>query len=770
MILAHGSSGGGVGKSSFGRTRLYEEYPVKNVIVLVVVVVLAPTLLEAEVLLREDFEGDKHQALRITHTDGGDIKVHHRGVSDEKAFGGKRSFKIDLTIPKGSYVYCMIPVEFSYTKTQNLKSEGKIHAEGADVSLGYFTRIPKARLSDLTQRGEKQKDLSLGWSTWEAYDPRFYETAMPLFMHGLGVYITPKSDAKPWRFSDTRVVVYVDDLTVTAIRRHVPRLPAETIEPADGYKIVPVKAITNDKILTSSPRIPESMKLDSLELTAARDEFESASFAILSGKELRHVRITMSPLSKGDDTITSFDLWAVKCWYQPRPDDVLYEIVVPTLTPELLLHDDELVQVDVKSNKQQVRAADSQGNEEYFDIMAANSALKQEFRIEDAPALLPVTIDRLEPKQFWLTVYVPPVAPPGDYSSTIRVEPENAPPKTLPMTLKVLPFRLPPPCLEYSHFYRAQLKEDNIPIISSELKTEQQLAAEFEDMKDHGVTNPNVYQGLENLEKYLTIRNATGMSQDRLFLVHGVDATDEHLDRTMALAQKFGFQDVYLYGHDEATGDGLLHQRPSWERVRRLGFKMFVACYSRDFHGGGNPGFFDLIGDILDAPILAGPARPDLAEKVSRNGFRLYMYANPQYGLAVPETYRRNFGLSLWKGGYSGAMDYAYQHGLDGHMWNDFALGIYDRMTYPTSSGVVDTMAWEGFREGVDDVRYITLLLKLLDEASKVPATRDKGATIRQWLESLDTEGDLDEVRVQLREKIATLRSPSRASRTKPAE
>ena len=27
-------------------------------------------------------------------------------------------------------------------------------------------------------------------------------------------------------------------------------------------------------------------------------------------------------------------------------------------------------------------------------------------------------------------------------------------------------------------------------------------------------------------------------------------------------------------------------------------------------------------------------------------------------------------------------------------------------MAYPTVDGMIDTIAWEGFREGVDDVRY----------------------------------------------------------------
>lgn len=404
--------------------------------------------------------------------------------------------------------------------------------------------------------------------------------------------------------------------------------------------------------------------------------------------------------------------------------------------------------MDVKSQTQQLRVTTSAGKQEYFDITGPNPALKNEYLIEDAPRLLPVTVRRMEPKQFWLTVRVPPDASPGVYRSTIHVEPENAPAGALPVTLNVLPFKLPRPSLEYSNWYAAGLKDDDTPLISAALKTEQQLAAEFRDMKAHGVTNPNVHDR-ENIEEYLRIRNAVGMDQERVFFGHGPgSSTDEQLRARMAMFRGLGFKDVYLFGIDEATDQRLSGQRPDWQRARRLGFKIYASCYVD---------FFPLVGDILDAPILSGPGRPDLAAKVKANGFRIYMYNNPQFGQPNPETYRRNYGLALWQAGYNGAMGYAYQHNQVHHMWNDMALGILDKMTYPTSNGVVATMAWEGFREGVDDVRYVTLLESLLEEAMEVAAARDQAMRVRAWLDELDVQRDLDDVRAELCERIAAI-------------
>ena len=69
----------------------------------------------------------------------------------------------------------------------------------------------------------------------------------------------------------------------------------------------------------------------------------------------------------------------------------------------------------------------------------------------------------------------------------------------------------------------------------------------------------------------------------------------------------------------------------------------------------------------------------------------------------------------LWKYKYDGAMPYAYQHSF-GSAWNDMDHNNFrDHMfAYPTSIGVVDTISWEGFREGVDDVRYINTLEKYI--------------------------------------------------------
>ena len=139
----------------------------------------------------------------------------------------------------------------------------------------------------------------------------------------------------------------------------------------------------------------------------------------------------------------------------------------------------------------------------------------------------------------------------------------------------------------------------------------------------------------------------------------------------------------------------------------------------------------------------------------------MFNYGNPQCGVEEPETYRRNFGLALWQAGYDGAMDYAYQHSF-GHEWNDFDNQSYrdHTMAYPAANGVIDTIQWEGFREGVDDVRYLATLLQAMKTAEAAGGAKARQAqATRAWLDKLDmSSADLDVVRAEMIRRILALR------------
>jgi len=324
----------------------------------------------------------------------------------------------------------------------------------------------------------------------------------------------------------------------------------------------------------------------------------------------------------------------------------------------------------------------------------------------------------------------------------------------------VLPFRLAPPTLVYSIYYRGRLDPAGAGSISSELKSVQQFWAEAVNLVAHGVTRPTLYQPLDDelLLKALTIWDLAGMEIDELYYL-GVQTGNPtspaelaglqaRVRRAIDIAQRAGYSTVYVYGIDEARGERLRSQRPAWQAVHEAGGKVFVAGYDDAFA---------LVGDLLDILVWSGALSVEAAAQWHGAGQRIFSYGNPQGGVENPEVYRRNYGLLLWKAGYDGAMTYAYQHSF-GNIWNDFDHPTYrdHSMTYPTVDGVIDTIQWEGFREAVDDVRYVATLQRYIEEAgaSGDPGRAALAREAQAFLDELDPGDDLDALRAELIEWI----------------
>ena len=140
------------------------------------------------------------------------------------------------------------------------------------------------------------------------------------------------------------------------------------------------------------------------------------------------------------------------------------------------------------------------------------------------------------------------------------------------------------------------------------------------------------------------------------------------------------------------------------------------------------------------------PAADDL-KKYQATGRFVYIYANPHSGKEQPYTYRRNVGLLLYKFGVNGASSSHDFLGSDTDM----------SFVYYTKNGQIDTLPWEGWREGCDDVRYLTTLQKALDAAKgKNPQSVSQA---RSWLANLKITDDAQEVRRQAIAHIMALRA-----------
>lgn len=496
-----------------------------------------------------------------------------------------------------------------------------------------------------------------------------------------------------------------------------------------------------------------------LAAAACAGEYESVSAFVYAFQDLGGVRVTAGDLKGPAGTIpgTALDISIVKAWFQGASDNIGYT-PKKWLIPELLLKDDALVRVDVEEETNYLRSTKPDGASEYLVCSDKDSANLAHVRPLDAATLQPVDMKAGESREYWITIHVPEKTKAGAYTGTLRFSASGGD-FQLPLKLIVHPFVLQPSRLTYSIYYRATLSADGQPGIDSELRSEEQYRAEMADMLAHGVPYPTNYLGWDEarLTRQLQIRKEVGLPAGRFYnLGYGIGPRkpeqlpelQQQIKKWLAFLKPWGYDEVYFYGTDEATGEALIAQKATWAATQEAGGKTFVACYKKTF---------EAVGKLLNTAVLAGPPDSEEGKKYHSVGSEAFCYANPQVGVEDPLVYRRNFGLVLWKAGFDGAMDYAYQHGFT-HVWNDFDDRSYrdHNFSYPTVNGVVGTIQWEGFREGVDDVRYVTTLERAIAAAS--PAKKQTAGAARKWLEALDpARGDLDETRARAADWIRKL-------------
>ena len=489
---------------------------------------------------------------------------------------------------------------------------------------------------------------------------------------------------------------------------------------------------SNKMVLPNSVPLP-GVKGTTLYLSACRGEIESASFVVRPLlRDVQNLSFEMTDLtgSAGSVSASHADLTVVKVWYQGgNAWSTIWADKSEKLVPELLLHDDTLIRVDVQTKMNYARLI--RGNVDAYESISDRriAGIRQilhspeSFPMKDETNLQPFDIRVQENKQLVVTVRVPREASPGEYEGALLVKESGQMLGSLAVKLTVYPFRLEPPSIEYSIYYRGILTRDT-GSISAEGKSEVQLRAELQNMWDHGVTNPTLYQPFGDkqlLRTALDIRRSIGMIGKPLYYL-GVATGSPDNQKAVAsyvnavrelkvIAREYELPEIYVYGIDEASPDMIRRQRKAWQAIREAGGKIFSA--------GWTPGHFELLGDAVDLFVDGQPPQKAEAEKFHRVKHRVFSYNTPQAGVENPFVYRKNYGLRLWQQEYDGAMTYAYQDGF-GSIWNDFDHPKFrdHNFTYPTVDGVIDTLAWEGFREGVDDVRYIATLQGILAVAA----------------------------------------------------
>ena len=522
-------------------------------------------------------------------------------------------------------------------------------------------------------------------------------------------------------------------------------------------------------------KMPGQDPSNQVHLSACPGEYEPASFSVFAVEDLKNVTLDVSPLSSGAETIPpeTVDIRVVKWWYQTgRGGGNVPLVSGPTLLPELLLHDDSVVVTGGGTNQ-----------------------FKNWDNPTDTDDLQPVDIPKGTLKQFWITVHVPEDAAAGRYTGSITVRPRIQPARNVQLNLEVFPFQLAKPCVDYSFYYITYFRrgygfgmghnpEKQVDWVN---RDEKMLEFELRHLLAHGVDNPVSYQPVldpdndqepygtfdtELLERYLQIRRKVGIVGKPFLLCRGVISGDSHrycidaetfpeqtrrIKELVRLVKSYGNSDLYLYGIDENDPTKYV---PWLRMVHDAGAKTWVA--------GPGAAALRVTEGFLDLAVSHYTRGDEAIDVAHGYGDIVYCYARPQGGVEAPFAYRHNYGLRVYKDGYDGVCTWAWYWSYSQHIWDEFfkpppnARYRHHNMVYPTEDGMVDTLQSEGFREAVDDIRYLSTLLEAAEaaNASSDEAVKQAGKEAMAWINDLPhgyTPEDLESTRSAIAEKIIRL-------------
>lgn len=556
-------------------------------------------------------------------------------------------------------------------------------------------------------------------------------------------------------------------------------LPKGTALGVDSY-VVP--AISPIKRLPES--VPTDGKLDkNIIVFCAKGEVESASFMLFAKQDLPKVELKVSDLKSKDHEIPAsfIDLKVVKCWYQGGTSWTSYfpDPSRRELTPELLLHDENLVKVDSLIQENYLRA-DAPAGSKYAWVSYPMGVNPGKFNVDlepigDTPTIQPIALEEGKGKQLWVTIKVPEDAQAGIYHGKINMVADGKDVCEMGLSVRVLPFSLPLPKTYYDmtrDFYASM--QSHTDLLNHFLGNgmdlnlaEKKLLEEFKNMRDHNLLYPHLEshdlnkqfddKAREVFVKTLELMKESGVQTKPVFGAVSSLSDSKVIDAKVELVKKvFGHHEIYTSFLDKPSRANLVSKRENWEHVHTL--LLHTGGTGKDAH-------LYAAGYNQDMCIYAGSLSPESARKWHAIGGRIFSYANPQVGPENPDFSRRVHGMSLYKADYDGTSNYCYYIGYGSNIWNDFDAFGYGRtmgMVYPTRDGVIDTLQWEGYREAIDDIRYATKLKEVAAEAcsSQNVDVQYAGKRALQWLALLDEKkADLNAMRLEMIQYILQILS-----------
>jgi len=454
------------------------------------------------------------------------------------------------------------------------------------------------------------------------------------------------------------------------------------------------------------------------------------------------------------------------------------------LTSDLLVNDDRLVKVDEWRERNYLRLDYPEGTR-YVDVSDPDSGhLDQRFTplvpFKDAETLQPVTIGEYgRTQQFLITFDVAKDVTSGLYAGSVEFVGAG----TVPVELNVLPIVLPAQGAPYGNLLRSYVSLVNCfppPTGRTLAEKEESIRRAFRAVKGHRLVHT---AAMWDTPEYLRLGKEEGMlPPDRLFthrmewipdwrsfypgrpVASLTEADRDNAERVVIRQLSPGVDflrryfphrpDTYalFFSEDSYYYDLVGTQEGQAAVAHKLGFKVYG-------HTMGNTEEVYFAGDLED--LMADVSISSQAARAWHEaGGEMINYADPFPGSENPAIFRRKLGLEMYKAGYDGDMMHECINLPE--PYNEFLAGRYRNfcMGIPQQGGIVWKLAYDGMREAMNDVRYLTALKKLATKLrdDKRPEVSREAKRQLLWLASLDGKAaDPDMVRAAAADRILIL-------------
>ncbi|MFH1070808.1 MAG: hypothetical protein V1794_14420, partial [Candidatus Glassbacteria bacterium] len=374
--------------------------------------------------------------------------------------------------------------------------------------------------------------------------------------------------------------------------------------------------------------------------------------------------------------------------------------------------------------------------------------------------------------RFWLTLHADSSLAPGTYKGVISIRPELEPATDIPLSVEILPIKLEPrPDITYSMFMTYEFFELESKDLTAEQKRKvyRDGVTVFRDFIDHGlnsvdVSSPYFFQWnrdgsprIEHLKGMIRGAREAGFTGPVYwYFAHYLQAAkSQHpgsillydsgvhtrrarslVETALQLNRELGGLPLYFVPIDE----------PRIARRQEIALELFAAI--KKVPGTTILASTDIGGDLLDIQNDGGGLLKRLGpgEKERKAERKVWQYVNEAVQSFNPAYSRYIYGYYTWRQDLDGMNSWGFNTAENsrGHPYEELDHpGSDENLAYPHPGGPLPTPNWEAVREGIDDVRYVYQLEKLI-EARSAGHPQETGQAAA-FLDELHRKCDIDE-------------------------